>query len=78
MHEINSSFFFAEDLKYTPLRMCILAKDKPTALLLMKAGANPDIPDADNRTPLRLAFDDEMKKILTTDYKKLEEELHKI
>ena len=58
--------------------MCILAKDKPTAILLMKAGADPNIPDVDNKTPIRLAFDDEMKTILTTDYKKREEELQAI
>lgn len=63
---------------YTPLRMCILAKDKPTATLLMKAGADPNIPDVDNKTPIRLAFDDEMKKILTTDYKKLQAELQNL
>lgn len=58
--------------------MCILAKDKPTATLLMKAGADPNIPDVDNRIPIRLAHDEEMKKILTTDYKKLEAELQKL
>jgi hypothetical protein len=54
--------------------MCIAAKDKQTALVLMKAGADPTIPDINHKTPIRLAYDDEMKKILTTNHNKKEEE----
>lgn len=52
--------------------MCILAKDKPTAEQLMKAGADATIEDVNHKTPIRLAYDDEMKKILTKDYSKKE------
>lgn len=67
-------YIILDELKWTPLRMCVLEKDKQTATLLLKAGADPNIADIDNKTPLRLAYDDEMRKILSMNFKKKDEQ----
>ena len=50
----------------TALHMAAAAKDQRTIVKLVKAGANPLAKNIDNRSPLQMAHNDDVRKIMQT------------
>lgn len=51
-------------MKYTPLHLAVLQKNTEVCTLLLKLGADPNIPDVDFFTPMHYIVDNEYQELL--------------
>ena len=65
---VNCVFTSAVDNQETALHMAAAAKDQRAVFRLMKAGANPLAKNIDNRTPLNVAHNDDIRKLMETQH----------